>query len=70
MVLLIFSRAKSPYTLSYMKQVALNYKRSRWRWSADPSLTITSIVGNFILALIIGSLYYNLRRSFRWLHHD
>ena len=60
--LLIISRAGSPYTLSYMSQVALNYKRSRWRWLADPSLAATSIIGNFILALIIGSLYYNLRR--------
>ena len=54
-------RPGSPYTLSYLGQVKLNYKRAYWRWKADPSITIVSIIGNMILALIVGSLYYDLR---------
>lgn len=56
-------RHTSPYTLSYWGQVRLTFKRSWMRFKAEPALAITQIVFNIILALIVGSLYYNLRTS-------
>ncbi|OWZ43068.1 ATP-binding cassette transporter [Cryptococcus neoformans var. grubii Br795] len=53
-------RAKSPYTLSYGGQVELCLRRGFDRLRADPSLTLTQLFGNFIMALIIGSVFYNL----------
>ncbi|WVQ84203.1 hypothetical protein IAT38_006354 [Cryptococcus sp. DSM 104549] len=53
-------RPKSPYTLSYGSQVELCLRRGFMRLVADPSLTYTQLFGNFIMALIIGSVYYNL----------
>lgn len=56
-------RSKSPYTLSYGGQVELCLRRGFDRLRADPSLTLTQLFGNFIMALIIGSVFYNLRKS-------
>ncbi|KAM0525530.1 hypothetical protein ACHAPE_000237 [Trichoderma viride] len=53
-------RAKSPYTLSYVQQIQLCLWRGWRRLSGDPSLTIGSLIGNFGMSLIIGSVYYNL----------
>ncbi|KAK8846877.1 hypothetical protein IAR55_005967 [Kwoniella newhampshirensis] len=53
-------RSKSPYTLSYAGQVELCLRRGFMRLRADPSLTLTQLFGNFIMALIIGSVFYNL----------
>ncbi|KAK1248495.1 hypothetical protein MKX08_006715 [Trichoderma sp. CBMAI-0020] len=53
-------RAKSPYTLSYTQQIQLCLWRGWRRLTGDPSLTIGSLIGNFGMALIIGSVYYNL----------
>ncbi|KIY03071.1 uncharacterized protein Z520_01538 [Fonsecaea multimorphosa CBS 102226] len=53
-------RVVSPYTLSYGQQVRLCLWRGFRRLLADPSLTLTSIIGNNIFALIIGSIFYNL----------
>lgn len=53
-------RAKSPYTLSYNQQIQLCLWRGWKRLTGDPSLTIGSLIGNFGMALIIGSVYYNL----------
>jgi len=60
------ARAKSPYTLSYRDQVKICLRRGFWRLKADPSLTLTQLFGNFIMALIISSVFFNLRKS-RWL---
>ena len=38
-------------------------KRGFWRLEADPSLTITQILGNVVMSLIISSVFYNLRMS-------
>ncbi|KAJ9113734.1 ABC multidrug transporter afr2 [Naganishia adeliensis] len=51
---------KSPYTLSYMSQVKLCLRRGFWRLRADPSLMIFQLTGNFIMALIVSSVFYNL----------
>jgi len=53
-------RVESPYTLSYPQQVSLCLWRGFRRLVADPSLTLTSLFGNNIMALIIGSIFYNL----------
>ncbi|OAP65341.1 hypothetical protein AYL99_01313 [Fonsecaea erecta] len=53
-------RVASPYTLSYGQQVRLCLWRGFRRLMADPSLTLTSIIGNNVFALIIGSIFYNL----------
>ncbi|MCJ1402759.1 hypothetical protein MMC11_005980 [Xylographa trunciseda] len=54
-------RITSPYTLSYGQQVALCLERGFMRLKSDPSLTFTQLFGNFIMALIIGSVFYNLQ---------
>ena len=53
-------REKSPYTLSYTQQVKLCLWRGFIRLKADPSITITQLVANSIMALIISSVFYNL----------
>lgn len=53
-------RVGSPYTLSYTQQIQLCLWRGWLRLKADPSITISSLVGNSIMALVIGSLFYNL----------
>jgi ATP-binding cassette subfamily G (WHITE) protein 2 (PDR) len=54
------SSAKSPYTLSYGQQVKLCLKRGFWRLKADPSLTFFQLFGNSAMALILGSVFYNM----------
>lgn len=51
---------KSPYTLSYMGQIKLCLKRGFWRLKADPSLTFFQLFGNSAMALILGSVFYNM----------
>jgi pleiotropic drug resistance (PDR) family protein len=53
-------REKSPYTLSYIQQIKLCLWRGFVRLKADPSITITQLVANSIMALIISSVFYNL----------
>lgn len=53
-------RGKSPYTLSYGQQVKLCLWRGFRRLKGDPSLTVGALIGNFCMALIIGSVFYNL----------
>lgn len=53
-------RLKSPYTLSYTQQVKLCLWRGFRRLAGDPSLTFTQLFGNFIMALILGSVFFNM----------
>lgn len=53
-------RKKSPFTLSYTQQIELCLWRGWKRLVGDPSLTVGALIGNFIMALIIGSVFYNL----------
>jgi ATP-binding cassette subfamily G (WHITE) protein 2 (PDR) len=53
-------RLKSPYTLSYTQQVKLCLWRGFRRLMADPSITLTQLIANAIMALIISSVFYNL----------
>lgn len=50
----------SPYTLSYIGQIKLCLRRGFWRLKGDPTLTLTQLFGNFSMALIMGSVFYNL----------
>lgn len=56
-------RIQSPYTLSYYGQVMLCLERGFQRLKGDPSLTFTQLFGNFAMALIIGSVFYNLQEN-------
>ena len=53
-------RAKSPYTLSIPMQVKLCVGRGFQRLRGDASLALTGAFSNGILAMIIGSVFYNL----------
>ncbi|KAL4821085.1 ABC-2 type transporter-domain-containing protein [Aspergillus spinulosporus] len=53
-------RVTSPYTISIWQQVSLCVVRGFQRLRGDFSLTATALIGNFIMALIIGSIFFNL----------
>ncbi|KAI9367195.1 ABC-2 type transporter-domain-containing protein [Aspergillus egyptiacus] len=53
-------RVKSPYTMSVWEQVSLCMVRGFQRLKGDASLTLSQLIGNFIMALIIGSVFYQL----------
>lgn len=54
-------RFKSPYTISYLQQCQVCLWRGYRRLCADPELLYTSLFMNSILALIVGTLFYNLK---------
>ncbi|KAI1483164.1 ABC transporter ABCl1 [Daldinia eschscholtzii] len=54
-------RPKSPYTMSFTQQIMLCLWRGWQRLIGDPSLTIGSLVGNVVMALIVGSVFYNMQ---------
>ena len=56
-------RMKSPYTLSYMQQTTLCLWRGWKRLLADPSLTYIQLGGNTIMALVLGSVFFNLQND-------
>lgn len=56
-------RVSSPYTLSYGGQIRLCLWRGFRRLMADPSLTLTQLFANGIMALVIGSIFYNLDQT-------
>ncbi|KAL4806551.1 ABC-2 type transporter-domain-containing protein [Aspergillus unguis] len=56
-------RVKSPYTMSIYEQVNLCMIRGFQRLKGDASLTLSQLIGNFIMALIIGSVFYNLNND-------
>lgn len=54
-------RHKSPYTLSYNQQVMLCLKRGFWRLRADPSNTFIQAFFNAVMAMVVASVFFNLR---------
>ncbi|EEH48113.2 uncharacterized protein PADG_04197 [Paracoccidioides brasiliensis Pb18] len=56
-------RVKSPYTLSVRQQIKLCVHRGFQRLHRDMSLSLSALIGNFIMALILGSLFYNLNET-------
>lgn len=59
-VLTLNRRPRSPYTISVPMQIRLCMDRGFQRLRGDMSLTLSGMIGNFIMALIIGSVFYNL----------
>ena len=53
-------RTQSPYTISVPMQVKLCIRRGFQRLRGDISLPLSGGIGNTIIALIIGSVFYNL----------
>lgn len=53
------TRPNSPYVVSVPMQIKLNTKRQWQRIWNDKAATFTPIVSNIIMALIIGSVFYN-----------
>jgi ATP-binding cassette, subfamily G (WHITE), member 2, PDR len=54
-------RFNSPYTISYAQQVMLTLWRAYRRLLADPAFTIAQLLFNVIMAIMLGSMFYNLR---------
>lgn len=52
------SRKKSPYMVSVFMQIKLNTVRAYQRIWNDKSSTFTTVIGQIIMALIIGSIFY------------
>ncbi|TGO54860.1 hypothetical protein BCON_0101g00320 [Botryotinia convoluta] len=53
-------RIKSPYTISLPMQIKLCVERGFQRLRGDMSLLLTGLIGQSVMALIIGSVFYNL----------
>ncbi|KAF1982045.1 hypothetical protein K402DRAFT_341217 [Aulographum hederae CBS 113979] len=56
-------RPKSPYNLSVPQQVALCVRRGFQRLRGDMAIVITGALFNAIMALVIGSIFYNLQND-------
>lgn len=56
-------RVGSPYTLSYGQQIKLCLWRGFARLRADPFITLFQLFGNFMMALVISSIFYNLPKD-------
>lgn len=54
---------KSPYTLSVSQQIGLCVRRGFQRLRRDMSLTLSGLLGNFFMSLILGSVFYNLNQT-------
>ncbi|KAK3312070.1 putative ABC transporter [Apodospora peruviana] len=53
----------SPYTLSFSQQVSLCVERGFQRLRHDATITITGVIVNSVMALVVGSVFYNLDES-------
>ncbi|KAJ5116193.1 hypothetical protein N7456_000541 [Penicillium angulare] len=53
------TRPKSPYIISVPMQIKLNTRRAYQRLWNDAASTVSTVVSNIIMALIIGSTFYN-----------
>ncbi|KAH7141746.1 ABC-2 type transporter-domain-containing protein, partial [Dactylonectria macrodidyma] len=54
-------RSKSPYTISYNRQVTLALWRGWRRLVADPGFTIASLIFNLVMAVVLGTMFFNLK---------
>src|SRR5258707_11496 len=59
-ILIQHRRVQSPYTLSVPMQIALCVRRGYQRLRGDMALLITGIIFNSGMALVVGSVFYNL----------
>ncbi|EFQ96657.1 opaque-specific ABC transporter CDR3 [Nannizzia gypsea CBS 118893] len=58
-----FQRPSSAYTISYMQQVSLTLWRAYRRLLANPSYTISFLVFNAVIAIVLGSMYLRLKED-------
>ena len=56
-------RKKSPFTISYLQQIQLCLWRSWKNLTGDPGISVGAIIGNIIIALILGSAFFNLEET-------
>ncbi|KAH7142621.1 ABC-2 type transporter-domain-containing protein [Dactylonectria estremocensis] len=56
-------RSKSPYTISYARQVTLALWRGWRRLVADPGFTIASLIFNLVMAVVLGTMFFNLKED-------
>ncbi|KAF2475215.1 ABC drug exporter AbcA [Lindgomyces ingoldianus] len=54
---------RSPYAISTMQQVAICGKRAFQRLANNSGPTISGVIGNAIIGIIVGSVFYNLGDS-------
>jgi ABC-type multidrug transport system ATPase subunit len=54
-------RLKSPFTLSYAQQINLCVWRGWKRLIGDPSLSLSALIANVLMALVISSVFFNLK---------
>jgi ATP-binding cassette subfamily G (WHITE) protein 2 (PDR) len=53
-------RLKSPYTISVPMQIKLCLERGFQRLRGDMTIFLSGVIGQSVMALIIGSVFYNL----------
>lgn len=55
------TRKNSPYTLSYFMQIRICLHRGFLRLRGDMSMTLATVIGNTIMALIVASVFYDMK---------
>lgn len=55
------TRDSSPYTLTYIMQIKLCFWRGVKRLQGDMSNTLSAVIGNICLSLIVSSMFYNMK---------
>ncbi|KAL0581116.1 Multidrug resistance protein [Marasmius crinis-equi] len=53
-------RPRSPYTISIPMQIRLCLSRAVDRLKGDMTMSLTTVIGNFCMSLIVSSIFYNL----------
>lgn len=57
------ARASSPYMVSYMMQVKYLLIRNVWRIRNSSAIALFQVIGNSVMALILGSMFYKIMKS-------
>ncbi|CCH60690.1 hypothetical protein TBLA_0D01820 [Henningerozyma blattae CBS 6284] len=57
------ARPSSPYTVSYGLQVKYILIRNVWRIKQSMEVTLFQVVGNSVMALLLGSMFYKVLKS-------
>ncbi|KAI1754031.1 BcatrD protein [Xylaria castorea] len=57
------AKKRSPYVLSAEKQISLCIKRGFLRLRHNLTVPLSTIAGNFVTSLILGSMFYNMKED-------
>ncbi|QLL30703.1 hypothetical protein HG536_0A05180 [Torulaspora globosa] len=57
------ARASSPYMVSYMMQVKYLLIRNVWRIRNSSAIALFQVIGNSVMALILGSMFYQVMKG-------